>query len=111
MSAIGQQTKEFFCQLKDLYVRSLVKHGVSEENASEAADEMELTLRQTIGGHTIYVGKNDIERRNSELYRQFNGHNHVELAKQYGISKKQVYEVIATVEAAIKRDKQPGLFD
>lgn len=55
-------------------------------------------LRRKFGGGLIYLPKgHDYERhhRNLALWREFNGRNHRELARRYGVTVATVYDVVA----------------
>ena len=90
------------------------KLRLSTEQAREAAFQVCEVIRKDWAGDGLYLPKGlayDIPRRDLEMYEAFNGRNHSELAKKYGITTRQVYERIALVAAAEFKRRQPSLFD
>lgn len=71
-------------------------------------------IRKDWSGNNLYlpVGlAHDIDKRDREMYEAFNGSNHAELSKRFGITVRQVYERLALVSAAEFSRRQPALFD
>ncbi|MBU5441226.1 hypothetical protein KQI79_04140 [Paenibacillus sp. MSJ-34] len=53
-------------------------------------------LAQAFGGRTIYIPKSDIilrPIRDKRIKEEFNGYNHVELARKYDLTEKWVREI------------------
>ncbi|MER2529209.1 MAG: Mor transcription activator family protein [Candidatus Competibacter denitrificans] len=72
----------------------------------DAADALacELTedVRLKFGGALIYVPKgcaNDRTDRNAAIWRDFNGRNHAQLARKYGLTLRRIYNILAAERA------------
>lgn len=58
-------------------------------------------IANEVGGEAIYFAKGlamHLSARDRELYAKFNGRNHRELAKLYGITETRVRQIIAAIE-------------
>ena len=65
------------------------------------------------GGQNIYfpMGLSYIlSKRDRQIYAEFNGNNHSELARKYGISLQWVYKLIKTVHKEEMATRQQDMF-
>ena len=104
--------------LRDLIDKAAVpvaeKLQLSLPEAREIVFEVCEVIRRDWSGNNLYlpVGlAHDINKRDLEMYEAFNGTNHPELSKRYGITVRQVYERLGLVGAAEFNRRQPRLFD
>jgi Mor family transcriptional regulator len=104
--------------LKDLIDKAAVpvaaKLQIPLTDAQDVVFEVCEVIRRDWSGNNLYlpVGlAHDINKRDLEMYEAFNGTNHGELSKRFGITVRQVYERIALVSAAEFKRRQPGLFE
>jgi len=70
-------------------------------------------IRRDWSGDNLYLPKglaHDINKRDLEMYEAFNGSNHSELSKRFGITVRQVYERLGLVSVSEFNRRQPGLF-
>lgn len=70
---------------------------ISPELAAQIGEAVASRMLNTWGGQNIYFPMGltwKLSERDREIYRAFNGHNHNELAKQFGLSVQWVYRVI-----------------
>ena len=72
---------------------------LSEELDFELAESLAGRLREHLrfywGGQLVYFPKGgDTERRDKELYADFDGYNHAELVGKYKVSLAHVYRII-----------------
>lgn len=79
------------------------------ERAETLAVELAEDVRLKFGGALIYIPKGcaaDRSDRNAAIWHDFNGRNHAQLARKYGLALATVYDILARERAA----RQPGLF-
>ena len=65
-------------------------------------------------GQIIYFPKNvggELDERDKQIYAEFNGKNHQQLAKKYDLAVQQVYKIVKAVGQAEALKRQQGLFD
>jgi Mor family transcriptional regulator len=86
---------------------------VPEDAARLAAYLVCEVIRKDWAGIFQYVSKGcayDLTRRDREMYEKFNGRNYKELAKEYGISERQVYTRLDMIREDEFARRQPSLF-
>jgi Mor family transcriptional regulator len=82
--------------------------------ARHAAFLVTEVIRREWSGDQLYLAKGlayEINRRDREMYAKFTGANHAALAKEYGITTRQVYDRLAMVGDQEFKRRQPGLFE
>lgn len=65
------------------------------------------------GGMQLYLPRNDRLKkalRDIDIWQQFNGSNHRQLARQYGLTEITIYQIVAEQRLAEKARRQLGLF-
>jgi len=107
---------EFLADLFDIVSRLGQQQGLNKDEADELADLIVDDVCDEWGGLPIYIGKGThmkLSQRDLDVYREFTGDNHQELAHQYGISKVWVYAILRRVkrqlEAKAAEQQQPLL--
>ncbi len=80
------------------------------DHADRAASIVVDTLREIYGGDAIYIPRGD-ETRDWQVWDEFNGHNHLELAKKFGITERHVYNIIAAIRPLAVAKEQGNLFE
>jgi Mor family transcriptional regulator len=91
---------ELLAYLHETVVAQGVAEGIEEGVALRLAGQLIHALSRDWGGQLIYVGKNTrmkVRSLHLDLYRDFTGANHAELAGKYGYSVQRVYSIIAQV--------------
>jgi Mor family transcriptional regulator len=86
---------EILAELAEMIYVRLAAHGVTE--AENLARSLAEDIRYHWGGGLIYIPKGERHRRNcrdAEICRQFNGHNHAELARRHGLGIAAVYAIL-----------------
>jgi len=63
-------------------------------SAKALADDVFKELQSNWGGKDIYIPVRDTLMRNHAIRKNFNGRNHAEVCKQYGISLSHLYRII-----------------
>lgn len=62
-------------------------------------------------GQQIYIGKGVVvTERDFEIYREFTGSNHTQLARKHSLTERQIYNVVNRVREWEFAKKQMGLF-
>lgn len=89
------------------------KLALAPATAREAAYLVTEIIRKDWSGSNLYLAKglaHDIANRDREMYAKFTGSNHGQLAKEYGLTVRQVYDRLALVGEEEQKRRQPGLF-
>lgn len=73
--------------------------GLVEEFAAMLAAAIVRGWRKRAGGCRIYIpGILDFASRNAEIKRRFNGTNQDELCREFGISRRRLYQIATSKE-------------
>lgn len=62
--------------------------------SAKSPDEAVLNIQKTLGGCDVYIPANNTATRNQQILLMYNGRNHTEVCKKYGISLRTLYRVI-----------------
>jgi len=68
---------------------------MNEQDATSLAQRIADGLFRIACGENLYIPKLDRRRRNAAIRNEFNGRNGHELCARYGISKSQLYRILA----------------
>ena len=84
--------------------------------ARGAAEALARRLVEMVGidwaGQQVYIGKGvAVSDRDREIYRQFTGTNHTQLAVRYRMSERQIYNIVRRIREEDFNKKQMSLFD
>ncbi|SHN70603.1 Mor transcription activator family protein [Desulfovibrio litoralis] len=77
---------------------NLREHGIKKEEATRISLSITQELTHAWGGQNIYFPKGTSFRAQSrdwQIFNEFNGSNHVELAKKYQLAIQHIYRIIA----------------
>lgn len=94
------QAPELMNNLFEVISDSLRNNGISEDEAISIAIDVTNEVIHNWRGQQIYIPQAlqmQLSQRDLHIYHSFNGYNHAELAKKYGISMQRVYQIIAKV--------------
>ncbi|MCW5666511.1 MAG: DNA-binding protein [Piscinibacter sp.] len=75
--------------------------GIDEARARSAAVDLAEHLRDYWGGQVLYVpkgGRLETRKRWAEVWDEFRGDNHAELARKHGLGLQQVYKIIEVMK-------------
>lgn len=102
--------------LKDLKVsirEALIAKAFDPHHADRAAQIAVDTLREIYGGDQPYIPKDDerLDKRDWEIWQEFNGTNHAALAKKHGLTERQIYNRIAIIRPIAQARMQGNLFE
>lgn len=99
---------EVLAELAELIFARLKDRRVAE--AEDIARILAEDVRRRWGGGLIYIPKGDRhlrDRRDAEIWREFNGRNHAELARRHGLGVAAIYDILERERAR----RQRHLFD
>ena len=91
---------------------ALVADGLEAGRARELGLLAAEKLRDVYGGDQVYIPRGLallLSKRDLEIYQKFNGSNHFALAKEHGLTERQVYNIIERVRREMFARQQPGL--
>ena len=87
--------------------------GVESEASKHVGQEVANYMATTWGGQSVYIPKGvsiSISKRHLEIYAEFNGHNHAELAQKYAFSMPWIYRIVQLMRAEELARRQGRLF-
>lgn len=93
------------------FVRELKMDAELARRASGIALEV---IRANAGGGGLYVAKGHlfgITEKHRRIYRKFTGANHAQLAREFDLTERQIYSIIAMVGQEEFERKQCKLFE
>nr|DAN15529.1 MAG TPA: Mor transcription activator family [Caudoviricetes sp.] len=117
MKKQGKTSKQGKALLQDLKTHTehlLSEVNLSPDQARQVANELMFQISQHWGGQLIYVVKDSkflADKRDVEIYRAFNGHNHAELSQEYGLSLPYIYRILKRMNELERTQNQFELFD
>lgn len=114
MGKFSKQGKALLEELRD-YAFKLVQElkDIDEDLARQFSNELMYLVSQNWGGQSVYIIKDDTfiaDQRDIEIYNDFNGHNHSELAKKYNLTVVYIYRIVKRMHELEKKRLQPDLF-
>lgn len=104
---------ELLADLVDRCVSICQTQGLTDEQADAIALALEQEMSAAWGGQVIYFPKGArmrVTAKHLQIYHEFTGHNHAELAERHGVSVHWVYAIIKRVGDELRRKGQPDLF-
>lgn len=105
---------ELLSDVSDDLFKRLKDAGLDEQQSRKTAFEHVEFIRKHWGGQPIYIPKgmaHDLTERDMALFKEFNGHNHNELARKYNISVVRVYQLLKIAQAEFTKKHQMDVFD
>ncbi|WP_211224692.1 Mor transcription activator family protein [Oceanospirillum beijerinckii] len=89
-------------------------YGIDESIADQVGCAVADHLANHWGGQLINIPKDyqyKLANRDLEIWNDFTGSNHAQLAKKYKLSTRAIYKIIKRVKERQSAADQPGLFD
>lgn len=86
--------------------------GVDEKTAEELSWEFAREVGESWGGINLYISKGyqiSKHKRDLQIYTEFDGANHAELARKYGMSEQWIYRIIRQVRQDYIDERQSEL--
>lgn len=90
------------------------KHQFSQEKARQIGIDIAQRIAQNWGGEVIYIPRNllmALNERDMKIYNEFNGNNHRELARKYGVSMQWVYKIVKRIHKDEIARRQISMFE
>ena len=100
-------------ELAEVVERELLSTGSAPALASAVAETVTEHVRERFGGVPNYWPKGSTYRhrkRLAQMWADFNGRNHAELAQRYGMCVQRVYYNLAVYRREIQSKQQPDMF-
>lgn len=105
---------ELIADLEAQAVAFLTERQMSTHDAVLMSKKLAQHLCRNWGGQLIYIPKNqggELDERDRQIYAEFNGRNHHELAKKYDLAVQQIYKIVKAGRAQFLAQNQQALFD
>ena len=86
---------------------------IDPEIANHVGSQIARNIAESWGGQTVYIQKGMgmfAHERDLQIYKEFDGANHAELARKYKISMQWVYVIVKKMQVIKMREVQPELF-
>jgi len=87
--------------------------GVSEEAADALGTDVAMRMIDLWGGQQLYMPKGvriEASRLHLQIYEDWKGRNHRELARKYGVSLQFIYRIIKVLRKADLDSRQRDMF-
>ena len=110
--AYNKKGTQFLSELK-VHSQALLQEVGCVEQADQVSNELVQRVAELWGGQLIYIGQGyefKATQRDQQIYAEFNGHNHSELAQKFHIGVSYVYKIVKRMMAYEKKRNQPDLF-
>lgn len=104
---------ELLRDLAQLVAQAVQEAGIESARAAAIGETAAEHVRDAFGGQVVYVPKGAAfatRQRWERIWQDFTGHNHNELAAQYGMGVHGIYKVLAIMRAEHARRAQPDMF-
>ncbi|TCJ95939.1 Mor family transcriptional regulator [Volucribacter psittacicida] len=89
------------------------KHKMSNEQAMQTGIDIAQKIAKDWGGEVIYIPRAilfTLNERDLKIWREFNGFNHRELARKYGVSMQWVYQIVKRIQKEEIAKRQVDMF-
>lgn len=86
---------------------------IEKDKADHVSQEIANRMAAHWGGQNIYFPMGlsyKLSQRDQQIYDEFSGENHSDLARKYGVSLQWIYKIIKTVRKEEMSRRQGGLF-
>ena len=91
----------------------LTEAGVAVENSEQISNELMHRVAGHWGGQLLYVGHGHAftaTKRDQQIFREFTGHNHAELAQKFNLGVVYIYTIIKRMRKLEQDRVQPDMF-
>lgn len=95
--------------LRTKFIAALTGIGLDADRAAAAAKTCVSALIDYARGDQLYVPVCDIDERDWQIWDEFTGSNHIELARKYSTSERNIYLIIDRMRALHTQRTQPTL--
>ena len=104
---------ELLADLADRVTNYLIGQHVPEEGARQIGDEIAVEMAAYWGGQLIYFPKGKfviLSKRDRQIYAEFTGRNHKDLARKFDVSEQHIYRIIKAMIRSDLADRHGDLF-
>ncbi|MEI6897870.1 MAG: Mor transcription activator family protein [Psychromonas sp.] len=104
---------ELLQELLGVIEQTLTTQGFNEAQSKSLSLKLTLSISEHMGGIQVYFPRGDKlhkEIRDIEIWRNFKGHNIKQLARQYHLTDKTIYEITSRMRTLESKQRQPELF-
>ena len=87
---------------------------LSRADAVQISKQLSRHLTDNWRGQIIYFPKNiggELDERDKQIWAEFDGKNHQQLAKKYNLATQQIYQIVKRARAADAQARQRSIFD
>ncbi|WP_157969693.1 Mor transcription activator family protein [Pseudomonas huaxiensis] len=94
-------------------VAAIDAFGVSKDAGTALGTDVAMRMIEQWGGQMLYMPKGvriEASRIHHQIYEEWKGNNHRELARKYGFSLQFIYRVIKVLRKADLNSRQPDMF-
>ena len=107
---------ELIADLEDQACACLLAHvpQISRPTAIQISKQRSRHITDNWRGQIIYFPKNtggELDERDKQIWAEFDGRNHQQLAKKYNLATQQIYQIIKRARAADAQARQRSIFD
>lgn len=104
---------EILTDLAEQLAQFLRGRGLDDAVATDAATQAAEFVREHWGGQKIYIPRgqrHELSHRDLEIWKRWNGHNRLELCREYGISENRLYQILQVMREQEIDKRQRTLF-
>lgn len=112
-SLMETKRHELYADIRAHISAVLTQHKVADDVADQAAVAVVNHLSEHWGGSTFSFPKDVAHltsKRDLEMWQKFRGHNHRELALEYGLSENAIYKILKRMQQQVLSAQQPDMF-
>lgn len=105
---------EVLSDMADHTEKLLLDQGIAPEIAKRVARDLSEFMRVHWGGQRVYIAKGrafQTRKLWQEVWEAFDGRNHSQLGRRFGLNVAQIYKIIEVMRRAESRRNQPDIFD
>jgi len=109
----GRQGLEALLEIARVVQEQLQSDGFDDSKARDIALKASEKVRQLYGGSEVYIPKGValiINDRDWQIWREFDGANHAELARKYDTTPRHIYRIVARCREEDFLKRQGNLF-
>lgn len=100
---------EVLVAIADHVAQFLVNRGIPESEAARVGLDCAEYIRRAFGGDDLYIPKAisfELSKRDAEILDKFDGSNFKEITREYGITRRRLYQILHSV-----REGRQGFLD
>lgn len=104
---------EILADLADQVAIKLAALGIEPEHAAEIGAQTAEHIRVHWSGSSQYIPKGtgwELSQRDRQIWSEFNGRNHAQLARKHGLTEMRIYQIIKAARKALLAKSQDSLF-